>query len=233
MRFLQILLMAIVLSTPSMAQAGTFDGQSKILLHVGGVTAKNACAAGTLVNCADAIVSGDIATPESGPYYFVYLLAARGDLAGLSGFQVGLTYEEGNVDGMTNGVGLDIYEFVMCARGFFGPTPSPLWPRPGSGTILTWDYDNDGCQTGDTSLMGYFYVGAYSPDTMTLIPRPIDGVAKTVTCDNEENVIDPDDLGFVAFSPSAATPGCNPCLGPCEDATPTQRITWSGVKARR
>ncbi len=222
-------LFAMTLMAPS-ASAATFDNKPKLLLHVRGTTAKSPCATnGTLSNCQTATTAGSLATSINGPFHYVYLLAARGTITDIAGLQCGITYQGGQPGHMLDGVGVDVFSWVLCATLEF-VTPGPnAWPRPGGGNLITWDPSTQ-CQSGDSGVAGYFYVGAYSIDQMTLTRRPIDNKAAVVRCNTTEPpAVGIADLGSATFN-SSAVGGCNPCLISCSAPLAIENTTWSAVK---
>lgn len=196
------LLSSLVL--PGAAAAISNDGRPKILLHVRPVTSKNRCSQGALPDCRSATTEGGIANPGTGPFQFVYVLAARGAGPPLAGLQFGIDFQ-----------GLDIFGWQQCASLEAPSMGAHSWPRSGSGNTIIWDAI-DFCQSGDASVAGYFYVGAYSPDSLRVTVRPDEGQATIVNCSSEETIIYGPDLGIVVFS-NTATSGCNPCDHDCPD----------------
>ena len=220
---------------PVASNAVPWDNQPKLLLHVRAVTSKSSCATwGTLADCRSAVTEGNL-SGLAGPYYFVYLLAARGNLPDVAAVQVGLQYQDGCDSDMTDLQRIDVFSWTLCATLEFITPPPHQWPRPGGGTIITWDVTNR-CQTGEVAVAGYFYMACYgSNDVLQLIPRPVDGFAKVTRCTTEETILGSTELGMASFSPASFVPGCNPCDGPCPppavlagcgaDATPPAAIT--------
>ena len=224
----------IILLLPALAgpaRALPWDNRPKILLHLAAPTTKSPCAAdgpGALADCQQAVVRGEIAARGVGPYYFAYLLAARGQLAGLSGLQCGLQYQDGQSSDMDDQMGIDIFGWNLCATLEFPTTGLDDWPRPGSGNMITWDYLHN-CQAGELGVAGYFYMASYTDDRLMIVPRPVDGVVSVADCDNVEYPLDPaTDLGIVVFGSEELVP-CSPCGYPC-NAEPVQSSTWSQIK---
>jgi len=219
--------------TAAPAMAVPFDNKPKILLHVRPITTKNACGTwvtNTLSSCNGAITSHGI-TPPGGTGFNIYLLVANPDSANgtsIAGFQVGITYQGGLASGDVDGIGLDLFGWTLCATLEF-QQPSPPWPKPGGGNLITWDADNN-CQRRDYAIAGYFYAAAYGDDRLTLIKRPIDNVVKVADCTAAENLnMVPEDLGYADFN-VAGTGGCNPCNELCH-GTPTVPTTWGKIKS--
>ncbi|TPW09650.1 MAG: Fibronectin type III domain-containing protein [bacterium] len=198
------------LFSPTTATAVPFDGNPKILLHLRPVTMKNACTTfGSLTDCQAAVTEG-----VTGQTYFAYVLAARGNLPSVAGAQFGIEYETGCPENRNNGSRIDIFSWTLCATLEF-ITPTPLWMSPGGGNLVIWDAVNR-CQTGEAAVAGYFYLTCYSGnDLLEIVPRPVDGVAKLADCNSVEFTLPTSALGKAAFSAGGATPGCNPCDGPC------------------
>lgn len=190
------------------AGAVPFDNQPKLLLHVLPITSKNACAFGTLGDCRDAIVSGGLTSGETG-YQFVYLLVARGSLPSIGGIECGIQYEHGGAGDQPQS-GVDVFSWTVCGTLEF---PSGGWPSSGAGNMITWSAGN--CPTSEVAVVGYFYVAAYSADTMALTVRPVSGLAKVAQCSGAETPLHPRDLGRVVFAACAPGGGCNPCLRDC------------------
>jgi hypothetical protein len=213
------------------ARAVTFDGKPKIMVHALPVTTKNFCAYGSLNDCTSAVVAKGLSVPNVGPYYYVYLACAEGSPTGplqnmgVSGIECGIDYQNGLATGVDDGIGIDIFGWSKCADLEF-ITPTPVWPNPGGGTLLTWN-----CTTyKETSVAGYFYVAAYSADTFSIIPRPVSGFMKVADCpDGAEINLATADGGKVAFSAGATTAGCNPCNQLC-GPIPVQETTWGSIK---
>lgn len=226
-----LVLGAIVLGAGS-ALAAPFDNQPKILLHIKGMTTKNICTAGSVNDCqSEPVVAADL-TPAEGPFYFVYLLAAKGASENLAGMQCGITYQTGQASQDADGMGVDVFGWTLCATLEFQQPPGPTanaWPKPNCGNLITWDAILR-CQVGEVAVAGYFYLGAYSADRMSVTKRPADMAAKVARCDSgEEPPLGDEDLGFISFSAGGTTEGCNPCIGPCS-GVPVQPTTWSNIK---
>jgi hypothetical protein len=223
-----VLALGAVLLGAGTALAVPHDNQPKILLHVKGLTTKNACTAGVVADCqADPIVQADLG--GSSTFYFVYLLAARGNVENIAGLQCGISYQTDQPSQDVDGVGVDVFGWTLCATLEFTQPGANLWPKPGGGNLMTWDALIR-CQTGEVAVAGYFYVGAYSADRMSVKKRPADMAAKVADCSSAEAPpLGDEDLGFVHFSAGAATLGCNPCVMNCMPV-PVEETTWSGIK---
>ena len=141
---------------------------------------------------------------------------------GVAGVQFGIDY-----DG-ANGAGCDVSSWRSCADLEFQGTG---WPGDYTGNLVTWDF-GDNCQLGEDVgglapvLVGVFEVITYSGDTFSIIPRPVDGLAKVADCTAAENDLTgnvPSALGTVTFG---AGTGYNPCSAP----VPVARTTWGSIK---
>jgi hypothetical protein len=199
---------------PAAAGATANDGLPKILLHLKPVTTKSQCATG-FGDCRDAVTEGLVSTTGDRHTYFALVVGAPGIMPSLAAVGFGIQYDTGCPGDRLNQDRVDIVSWMPCATLEF-PTPSPAWPAPGSGNLVTWDAVN-ACQTGESATVGYFYLACYdAPDVLDLVPRlPMDNAAVMATCGAVEYSIPPASLGAVAFSAGGATPGCNPCDAPC------------------
>ena len=210
------------------AGAKSFDDKPKILLHLKALTTKNQCTTwGNLTDCKEAVTKGLLAAPTTGPFYFMYMLVANGNLRGsdiggqdlgIAGVQMGVQY-----NGAAN-AGVDVFTWNLCATLEFSSTG---WPASGGGNLITWDSTNK-CQKGDVSIAGYFYCGAYTADNFAITTRPVDGAAKVADCSSNEIPLTPGDLGFASFSTDGGANSCNPCIASC--TTPVEATTWSKIK---
>lgn len=180
------------------------------------------------VGCGHVITHGDL-YPK---IYFAHVLVLDGDpTAGIAGLQFGIEYGSASSDG----IGIDIWNWQLCATMEFNYGVSPAWPESGSGNMITWDYVN-ACQRfvppwagGVTANAGFFYLAAYSPADLYVTVRPVDGYAKVASCAAEEDVVagngePPFHLGVAGFGPSHY--GYDGCGG-----DPVRQITWSGIKS--
>jgi len=235
MRLLQRALLVIPFALTAIitqnVQATPWDDDPKLLLHIRSPIQNLACGAhGALDDCREAVTSaGTLTTPAEGPYYFVYLLAGKGSTpAGVSGLRVGVTYQGGAGNGSNDHVGIDVLAWRSCAT-LDEITPGlPVWPAPGSGITILWDLPEN-CQEHETPIAGYFYLGAYSADIMSLIGDPATGDATIRNCEAGMIGLDESqDLGSAAFSVPGA--GCNPCDAACDDM-PVLPTTWGGIKS--
>jgi hypothetical protein len=213
------------------------NANAKIMLHALAKTTKNQCLrpANIPATCSayDPGVNNLALYPTN---YFAYALVVNGSQTeGIAGAQFGLSYQ-GGVDPLGGFTPISVYGWTLCATLEFS-SPSPAWPNPGSGNLVTWNATGPQCTAppgnatiGAVGVAGYFYMAAYETSLFRLIPRPADGVAKVANCGSvEDNVIvNPDDnqtfLGALGFG----RPGINPCGRVVIVAV--EPSTWSGVK---
>lgn len=220
-----LLVLLLATGVPRPAAAAPFDGRPKILLHLAGTTTKNQCAPGQLSDCGAAVIAGDLAG-AGGPFYFAYVLGTRGDMPDVAGVEFGIRYQDGCITGQQDGQGIDVFSWTSCGTASVGSIGTYAWPAPGGGNYVIWDHAR--CQSGETAVAGYFYVGCYgTADTLRIAPRPVSGVARLAECSSTYRVVAETDLGSVVFSPGGGSWGCNPCNGPCQ-APPTY-LTCSAV----
>ena len=218
-------LATVALSTDSFAGA---NANAKIQLHLLSPTTKQQCTRLAATPACNGIITQGALYPT---LYYAYVLVTDGNAAaGVAGVQFGIAYTG---PGATDGAGIDIYGWALCATLEF-QSPTPAWPNSGAGNLITWDA-NTRCQrfvpvgndpaNGVTSAAGYFYMAAYGPGTMAITPRPTDGVAKVADCSASEDIITgtPSHLGSLGF-------GGQPGYNPCGLITPTVNTTWGSVK---
>lgn len=208
----------------------------KLVAHLVPAATTNGCASGALTHCDQAVVRGLVATPGVGPFYDLYLLADRGDVPSIAGLELGIEYESNHTGDMNNHTGIDVLQWHYCADVQY-PTPNNpryntnAWPQPHSGNLLTWNPDQH-CQTGNITVIGYFYMAAYSPDVFRIVPRTVTQIAGIIDCAiNQEVIFTASDMGFVTFSVGGNSGGCNPCANDCVAVTATQPTSWSNIKA--
>jgi hypothetical protein len=141
-------------------------------------------------------------SPQS---YYGYVLITDFDLnQGLAGVQFGISYD----DSAKHGV--DILSWQSCALYEW---PMDGWPASETGNLLTWNQAED-CQEVAPLSVGFFYLTAYSPDRLKLIPRPVDSMACVAVCGLTASktkelvdVLKPESLGWVDFGEGS---GYNP-----------------------
>jgi hypothetical protein len=229
--------LAVASLVPALVHATTFDGKPKILLHLTHPTTKGIlCDRGQIDDCQNAVVNGDLY--PNGKSYFLFVEVAKGSVMNsVAGLQLSIDYDR------VAGSGVDVFLWIYCAQahyeaaGIYG-----AWPAPLSNNLITWN-TVDNCQRVEAAIAGYFYLAAYSPDTFRVLPRIVGGnVSQVADCDAVVQTLSTADLGRVAFSSGAVTPGCNPCVEDCTTQTPrgnpiqpesvpVQASTWGAIKA--
>lgn len=205
-RFPALALLFLAIGASVLAARPALAGKNpnaKLLLHLVPYNNRATCAGGRMVTADKIVTKGDLFPAR----YTAYALVVDGTPgAGISGVQFGLAFND------TLKKGVDILDWQECSLFNF---PTEGWPTESfTGNLLTWNQIND-CDSTGIRVAGYFYVTAYSPDRLRLIPRPVDNQASVISCGvttstpNEEviDVIPTEDLGFVDFG---GGPGYNP-----------------------
>ena len=182
-------------SLQSPAGAGP-NSNAKLILHIVPAVKK------TPVGCGNALPkepTGVVTAGNVDPQgYYVYVLVTGYDVRrGLSGVQFGISYD----DSLKSGV--DVLSWQSCALYEW---PMDSWPDADTGNLLTWNQAED-CQEKMPLPVGFFYVVAYSPDRLKIIPRPVDGLTRVAVCGiesgmKETDLVDdlvPENLGWVDF----------------------------------
>lgn len=214
-----LLAAALTAATTSPARAAG-NRNAKIMLHALATTGKAPCPRTQNIPSTCAGYNAGVNNLALYPnVYYAYLLVVDGSLTeGVAGMQCGITYPGGFAPGGGN-VPINVYGWTLCATLEFA-SPSPAWPNPGSGTLITWNATGPQCTAppgnaniGAVGVAGFFYMAGYGPAQMRLTPRPVDGQAKVANCGSVEDVVytSPFDsqtnLGAVGFG----TTGINPC----------------------
>ena len=167
---------------------------AKIVLHLVPWNNRHTCAAGILDAPTQVVTKGDLFPAR----YAAYALVVDGNRGeGISGVQFGIAYND------TLKKGVDILDWSECSLFNW---PMPGWPvETATGNLLTWNVVSD-CDTSGFRVAGYFYLTAYSPDRLRIVPRPVDNLAAVIDClkngsKNEDcvDVIPLENLGFVDF----------------------------------
>lgn len=201
-----------------------------ILLHLTPVNGSPQCVQAVSANCATAVTSGRVAT-SAGPSYFAYLLVGAGASGSLGGVELGISYDQGRSGGASDGQGIEIYGWTSCGSLQF-PTSAPAaWPDPSSGNRITWTAER--CPNTQVGVAGYFYLGAYSASRLSVSAHPLTHEIRTANCYGSESAVPRNLVGFLAFSPDGAAPGCNPCApsSSCPLPVPVTLTTWGNIKA--
>jgi hypothetical protein len=221
-------IVAVALATP--ASAFIFDNrQAAIALHITAPVSKDVCLVPGLTAQTMHVTEPNLSTP-SGPFYFTYLLVCNGsDSTGIRGMEMGIDYQ-GAFAPTGGAFPISVFEWHLCGdlEFSFGD-----WPAPQSSNLITWttahcqiEQSEPGVPRTVIAIGGYFYMGAYGPSQMSVIPRPVSGFAKVADCVAREDDITnafPSHLGIAGF----AMEGYNPCGAP----TPTLPSTWGNVKS--
>ncbi len=195
---------------------------ASIALHVA-PNAAPSCSSSTPALCADIVTSGT--TAPAGPGRYVYMLGDRGTGSPVRSIHCGITYGNRQLSGRFDGTGIDIVSWHSCATT---ESPSELWPAPGSSITLNWSSPE--CSTSRPLVAGYFYVSAFSSDTLRVTRGVDNSPARVTRCDNVAVNMADARLGTAVFGPGGGS-GCNPCTANCELPIPVQRSTWGGIKA--
>lgn len=170
------------------------------------------------------IETGVCGAPLDG--YTAWVLVCNGsDSLGVAGMEFGINYD-GALDS-----GVDVEAWVLCADLEF---PSVDWPDAGSGSIVTWNSLSN-CQDTPSepfvprtvvAIAGALHLTYYSPDFLTITPRPVSGKIKVANCNAAEEDLTglvPSHAGIGSF---CYGDGYNPCGGP----TATETTTWGNIK---
>lgn len=132
--------------------------------------------------------------------YWAYVVVTDFDTdLGLTGIQFGIEYDA------APGKGVDILRWQKCSTLEFA---SKSWPEAGTGTLLTWDRNRE-CEKEDPVVVGAFLVEAKTEGQLSLVARPVDGIAAVAACtasvtDVNQSIsrIQTKNLGWVAFGSS-------------------------------
>jgi hypothetical protein len=207
------------------------NGNAKILVNLPQVD-RNICQHRT-PRCDQMITSGQLYPPT---LYYAFLMVADADhAAGIRSVRCGIDYVSSSASG------IEVYGWTLCANGevsiagINGP-----WPAPLSGNLIEWDVDTNcqqsepgGAGTGVIAKAGFFYVAAYTPDNLSIVVHPTDGLAIVESCASVVDTMEggpvvryPSHLGYARFSEGGTEPGYNPCgLG-----VPVRPTTWGRLK---
>jgi hypothetical protein len=185
-----LLLLLVAGSVPAFAGK---NPEAKFILHLASYSTKNTCQAGRLTDYKRVVTKGGLYPAK----YTAYVLVVDGSDAGISGCQFGIAFND------TLKKGVDIIDWQECSLFNW---PMQGWPSESlTGNLLTWNQDTD-CDTTGIRVAGYFYLTAFTPDRLQLIPRPVDNKAAVASCgitpSSRGEVIDfisSDNLGFIDF----------------------------------
>jgi hypothetical protein len=212
-----LVLAAVLLAVP-LARGGN-EGATVGLFLTDPVTSRQ-CDRITPPDCEDENLQVE---GETFGYYTAYVCLFNGDgNEGFAGVEFGLAYDSGPS-------GVQIFNWTRCSDLEF---PAPNWPSPGSGTVATWDKDNN-CQTdepggfgeGVTAVIGAFYLSSYGDGLFEITPRPVSGKLAVSNCESAEAVLRSDQAAALAFSSDGSLEGRRGCT-----AIEVTDTTWGGVK---
>jgi hypothetical protein len=166
-----LLLLALLLpAAPPRAVAGP-NPDFKLFLHLVPVESRRGLTCFTHVpkTAAETVTQGDL-YPQ---HYIAYVLISDfNPVRGVAGVQFGISYDDSAQSGV------DIQSWQSCALLEW---PMDDWPASDTGNLLTWNQAED-CQDKAPIPVGYFYLTAYTPDRLKIIPRPVDGLARIAVC---------------------------------------------------
>lgn len=205
--------------------AGVTNASACISTHIGPTVTKLPCDSAPDLNRYNIVTRVDVGVQCLDGDWNIWVLICNGsDSLGVAGMEYGIDY-----DGAL-GSGIDVNGWTLCADLEF---PNPNYPDPGTGNIITWE-PNFNCQNQNSepfvpgsviALGGVLNVSLYSPDQLTITPRPVTGFAKVADCNSAETNLTglaPSHLGVAGF----CMPGYNPCFAP----TPVEETTWGRLK---
>ena len=231
--FVSLGTLALVLVPPAFAQDNRDASVGFYLEEAGG--RPPICSRIEPPSCSDEdlLLSGELYTG-----YYAFLCVFNGNAqVGVAGLQCAIEFDDAPRSGV------DIQGWTACANGL--DIPQDGWGDvSGDGNTITWNIKAGGCQrvepggigTGVTAVAGYFYLTAYSPDLLKVVPyRGTDSGAtpaiKVADCGDEissgrESVVDEDHAGSVGFSDDGSVTGSLPCVHRI-----TEETTWGAVKS--
>jgi len=224
-----ILLGCIALGLPSLVMAFDND-QAAIVAHITPSGAFSCVPPVTSASVVTAATDGSGCTQGIGSRWDVWLLVCNGsDSTGIRGAEFGIDYNPNPYGGLyVNG-------WTLCADQDF---PDANW-TPTGGTsspasdVITWIPANCNIVNSEpyvpytvVAVMGALDVFLYSPDILSIVPKPQSGRVEIADCAGaQESILGkvPSHLGFSEF---CAGPGYNPCGLP----TSTEPTTWGRLK---
>jgi hypothetical protein len=218
----------LALCLPRSAAPGATYGPG-VGLHIAPVQGSNACASSGLINIiTDAVVETQTLSTPGGPFYFVYLVGCDHEGSpGIATIECGIGYQGGHVP-LGGARPICVFNWTLCADIQF---PYSAWPGPGGGNLIGWT-------CGSTpppgfavifEIAGFFYMGAYEPSRMMVIPNPVSGLVQVTNCGGTVlDVTVPPDFAFFQGTAGFATHGWPPCLG---IPLPVEPTTWGRLKA--
>jgi hypothetical protein len=224
-----ILFGCMTLGLASLAMAGDND-QAAIVAHITPSGAFSCTPPGLTANSlVTAANDGNGCSLAANSSWDVWLLVCNGsDSTGVRGAEFGIDYNPNPYGGIyVNG-------WTRCADQDF---PDANWSIPNTSSpasnVVTWIPSN--CQIDNSepfvprtviAVMGALDVWLYSPDILSIIPKPQSGRAEIADCSGAQETIlgfSPSHLGYSEFCLGA---GYNPCGLP----TAVESTTWSRLK---
>ena len=226
---------ALVLFSAGGAFAGAIT-ETKFALHVKATTKKTTTICTTWspvppestwgtsppTPCANFVTSGDLLTS-----YYIYLVVAETDDAGISGMSCGVDYAAGlrvewqDCETSCSPTGDPTANGLL--RGAVSPDLRGIHRRIENAAVSP---------NGVQAVAGWFTAYAYSPNRLSITGNfPVDDPSPAATdCNSKSAVIKPIQAGWVEFSAGGMSQGCNPCTPPC--FTPVRPSSWGRLKNR-
>lgn len=219
-------LAALCFGVPN-AEAGAVF-QNGVGLHISPVRTSQPCNLPPFNSLWETVSSvSELSTPN-GPFYFVYVLGCdyHGG-PGLAGVEFGIDYP-GAFDPAGVARPISVYGWTSCASQEF---PSAGWPGPLAGNLILWSCPPGPPQPTEVAyrVAGYFYLGAYAPARLSIIPHPITGKVQVGDCSGvPHDVTMPPQFAIFQGAAGFALSGWPACLGIPLATEPT---SWSRIKA--
>lgn len=132
----------------------------------------------------------------------------------------------GEFDDANLAEGINVLSWTSCCDS---ETPSPDWP--GKNTTNSMSFSPDVCESrpaspSELTILGNFYVTAYSSSLMQTIPVPLNGNYSMTGCEGEPTQMPwSRAAGWIAFGNRSEGQGVNPCY-----FTPVKTSTWGALK---
>ncbi|NNF06360.1 MAG: hypothetical protein HKN21_06340 [Candidatus Eisenbacteria bacterium] len=195
-----------------------------IVLHVNPVVGKNQCTAIDPL-CNEVVTHGEVVDDSPDASYTVYMMAniLQGDA--IREVELGIWYI-GEFDDANLTEGINVLSWTGCSDS---ETPSAEWPEKNSTNSMS--FSSDVCQNrpaspAELTILGNFYVTAYSSSLMQTIPVPQNGTYTVTGCEEEPIPMSwPQAAGWIAFGNRSEGQGVNPCY-----FTPVKASTWGALK---
>lgn len=208
-------LIVAALLSPGLASAPALAGPhaaASLALHLEPAGTADPCFESRAIPGCGALV---IQTPALVAPYYVHVLIEHADaIVGMGGAGFGIWHSPG----------VDMLSWNLCADA---QTPVAGWPASGGGNRITWTAAD--CQHGDASYgspathglahLGWFYLAAYMPAQVAIIPHPITHEAELLDCAGGSDDLagrGPSALGMAGFGGAAGYDPCPEPLAPHE-----------------